>query len=127
MSTGARPRLSSLLPALLIAIIAVGAALGGHVSSAVGAAEEPDVYRTVLPNGMRAIVRERPGTDVVAISVATRGGSRDERAETVEQRITKLHQDLKITPDQETKWNEVAQDMRENAAAMDKLIAATRT
>ena len=32
---------------------------------------------------MRAIVRERPGTDVVAISVATRGGSRDERTETV--------------------------------------------
>jgi predicted Zn-dependent peptidase len=57
--------------------------MGGSVSSAVGAAEEPDVFRTVLPNGMRAIVRERPGTEVVAISVATRGGSRDERTETV--------------------------------------------
>ena len=44
---------------------------------------EPDVYRTVLPNGLRAIVRERPDTDVVAISVAIRGGSRDERRETV--------------------------------------------
>jgi predicted Zn-dependent peptidase len=57
--------------------------MGGSVSSAVGAPEEAEVYRTVLPNGMRAIVRERPGSDVVAISVATRGGSRDERTETV--------------------------------------------
>src|SRR4029079_17895095 len=57
--------------------------LGGTVSSAAGAPEEADVYRTVLPNGMRAIVRERPGTEVVAISVATRGGSRHERRETV--------------------------------------------
>jgi len=45
--------------------------------------DEPDVYRTVLPNGLRAVVRERPGSDVVAISVGIRGGSRDERRETV--------------------------------------------
>ncbi len=50
----------------------------------------------------------------------------DERAETVEQRITKLHQDLKIAPDQETKWNDVAQAMRDNAANMEKLVAEKR-
>ena len=49
------------------------------------------------------------------------------KGETVEQRITDLHAALKITPDQEAKWNGVAQAMRENAAAMDKLVAATRT
>jgi hypothetical protein len=49
------------------------------------------------------------------------------KGETVEQRITALHAALKITPDQEAKWKDVAQDMRENAAAMDKLIAETRT
>ena len=48
------------------------------------------------------------------------------KGETVEQRITDLHAALKITPDQEAKWKEVAQDMRENAAAMDKLVAETR-
>ena len=37
-----------------------------------------------------------------------------------------LHAALKITPDQEAKWKEVAQDMRENAAAMDKLVAESR-
>ena len=37
----------------------------------------------MLPNGLRAIIRERPGSEVIALSVAIRGGSRDERAETV--------------------------------------------
>jgi periplasmic protein CpxP/Spy len=54
-------------------------------------------------------------------------GATESKGETVEQRIANLHAALKITPDQEAKWNEVAQDMRENAAAMDKLIAETRT
>ena len=53
------------------------------MTSAAQSAVEPDVFRSVLPNGLRAIVRERPGTDVVAISVSARGGSRDERRETV--------------------------------------------
>jgi len=49
------------------------------------------------------------------------------KGDTVEQRITALHTAMKITPEQETKWNGVAQAMRENAAQMDKLVAATRT
>jgi hypothetical protein len=44
------------------------------------------------------------------------------KPETVEQRITALKVALKITPDQESKWEGVAKAMRENAAAMDKLI-----
>jgi periplasmic protein CpxP/Spy len=48
------------------------------------------------------------------------------KAETVEQRIDSLHTALKITPDEESKWNDVAQAMRDNAAAMQKL-AAERT
>jgi protein CpxP len=54
-------------------------------------------------------------------------GATESKGETVEQRITNLHAALKITPAQEAQWNGVAQDMRENAAAMDKLIAETRT
>jgi protein CpxP len=49
-----------------------------------------------------------------------------ERADTVEQRITTLHSELKITPDQESKWNGVAQAMRDNAANMEKLVAEKR-
>ncbi len=48
------------------------------------------------------------------------------KTETVEQRITALHEALKITPEQEPKWQAVAKVMRENAAAMDKLVAETQ-
>jgi hypothetical protein len=48
------------------------------------------------------------------------------KPETVEQRITQLKVALKITPDQESKWNAVAQAMRDNAASMEKLIATKR-
>jgi len=51
----------------------------------------------------------------------------DTKGETVEQRITALHASLQITADEEKTWNGVAQAMRENAAAMDKLIATNRT
>jgi hypothetical protein len=53
-------------------------------------------------------------------------GATESKGKTVEQRITNLHAALKITPDQEAKWKEVAQDMRENATAMDKLVAESR-
>jgi protein CpxP len=43
--------------------------------------------------------------------------------ETVEQRITTLHESLKITPAEETQWDGVAKAMRGNAADMDKLVA----
>jgi periplasmic protein CpxP/Spy len=49
------------------------------------------------------------------------------RRETVEQRITTLHASLKITSDEETSWNGVVKAMRENAAAMDKLVAEKST
>ena len=54
-------------------------------------------------------------------------GATEAKAETVEQRITNLHTALKITPDEETNWNGVAQAMRENAAAMQKLSAERTT
>ena len=50
--------------------------------------------------------------------------SADAQTETVEQRITNLHAELKITASEEALWNNVAQAMRQNAAAMEKLAAA---
>jgi predicted Zn-dependent peptidase len=78
-----RPRPMLVLCVVAVLAVVLAATLGGTVSPAVGSAEEPDVFRTVLPNGLRAVVRERPGSGVVAISVGIRGGSRDERRETV--------------------------------------------
>ena len=48
------------------------------------------------------------------------------KGETVEQRIATLHAALKITPDEDAKWNAVAQAMRENASNMDQLVAEGR-
>ena len=45
------------------------------------------------------------------------------KPESIEQRITNLHTALKITPDQEPKWKNVAQSMRDNSTAMQKLSA----
>ena len=48
------------------------------------------------------------------------------KGETVEQRISNLHAALKITPDEDAKWNAVAPAMRENASNTDQLIAEDR-
>jgi periplasmic protein CpxP/Spy len=49
------------------------------------------------------------------------------KGETVEQRVTDLHAALAITADEESLWSNVAQAMRENAAAMQKLTAEKST
>ncbi len=49
----------------------------------------------------------------------------ERRAEPVEQRIAELHAALKITPAEEPAWEGVAQTMRDNAAAMRKLVTDT--
>lgn len=45
----------------------------------------------------------------------------ERRAETVEHRIAALHAALKITAEEEPAWQAVAQTMRDNAAALNKL------
>jgi protein CpxP len=44
----------------------------------------------------------------------------------VETRIKTLHDELKITPDQEDQWNTVAQTMRSNEATMEPLYEARK-
>ena len=75
---------------------------------------------TMLATPLTAALAQTPAPMKQAAAEATKG-------ETVEQRITALHAAMKITADQETKWNGVAQAMRENATNMDKLVASTRT
>jgi hypothetical protein len=48
------------------------------------------------------------------------------KPETVEERIGDLHRSLEITPAEDAKWNSVAQAMRVNAAAMEKLTTTAR-
>jgi hypothetical protein len=73
-----------------------------------------------VTQGAFQLAQAAPQKHAAASATATKG-------ETVEQRITDLHAALKITPEQDKQWNSVAQAMRENAAAMDKLVASKRT
>jgi protein CpxP len=77
---------------------------------------------TMLATPLTAALAQSPAPNTVAATGAT-----ETKGETVEQRITTLHASLNITPAEETQWNGVAQAMRENAAAMDKLVATNRT
>jgi hypothetical protein len=45
------------------------------------------------------------------------------KAETIDERIATLHAELMITPDEETNWRAVADTMRANDMAMQKLMA----
>ena len=51
---------------------------------------------------------------------------RPSRSERVDERIAKLHQELQITPEQETPWNALAQAMRDHAKLMEDAIAQRR-
>ncbi len=86
-----------------------------------------------LPSGARAdagtgkpiqLAQAAPQPSTAATSDAGAGAT-DATAETLDQRITTLYTALKITRDQDAKWQAVAQAMRQNAAAMEKLIAET--
>lgn len=66
------------LPKLAAILVAVVLLLPG----ALAASEAPAVRRQVLTNGMRVVVRENRGADVVAVSLQVPGGSRYETAET---------------------------------------------
>ncbi len=67
------------------------------------------------------------GSPVQLVQNAPAKDATSNRGETLEERITNLHATLKITPDEDSKWNAVAQAMRENASKMDKLAADKRT
>jgi protein CpxP len=99
----------------LLRTVAIAALLGTTmlVSPLAGA-------RAESPSGHPAQLAQDPAksSDAKAATEA--------KGETVEARITKLHADLKITADQQAKWDGVAKTMRDNAAAMDKLVAAKR-
>jgi predicted Zn-dependent peptidase len=60
------------------------------------------VFLDTLPNGLRVMVKERPATEVAAISVGIRGGSRDEEPATVGAAHFMEHMYFQGTPDRPT-------------------------
>src|ERR1700741_4780439 len=61
-----------------------------------------------------------------AMSAASTTDKSARREERVEQRISYLHQQLKITPQQESQWNAFADVMRGNGQTMAKLFEERR-
>jgi protein CpxP len=102
------------MPAPFVRSVAIAALMGATVLALPLTAARPDTLAD-------APIQLAQAAQSPAAKEAT-----ETKGETVEQRITDLHAALKITADQEANWNGVAQDMRENAAAMDKLVAETR-
>ena len=76
---------------------------------------------TFLAGSLGPVAAQTPAQKPPAAAAAT-----SSKPETVEQRITTLKTALKITPDLEPKWNNVAQAMRDNASKMEKLVATKR-
>jgi predicted Zn-dependent peptidase len=70
--------------------------------SAAGTPAEPGLFSHTLPNGLLVLVRERPSTEVAAISVGIRGGSRDEEPETVGAAHFMEHMYFQGTPTRES-------------------------
>ena len=82
---------------------------------------------TILASPLTAARADTTTSRPIQLAQAQPGAAPAEtKMETVEQRIADLHAALKITPAEEALWKGVAEDMRENAAAMDKLVAATK-
>lgn len=86
--------------------------------------------RALLPRvGMRSTIENKIGIRlgtammigalVLALpGVGSAKGNGGSRGQDVETRIAALHKELRITPEQESTWNDVAQAMRENARRM---------
>ena len=97
--------------------VAIAALMGATMLASPLTAARADTATNAAIQMAQAVVPQTPAAE----------GAVQSKGETVEQRITNLHTALKITPDEDSKWNSVAQAMRENASNMDKLVAANRT
>lgn len=99
----------------------MGTALIASPTAPTQAAGMPTLLAQTSPQPGAAVT---PGTGHKPPAAAA---ATSQRPQTVEQRITQLHQELQITPNEESKWNDVAKAMRENASNMEKLVAKKRT
>lgn len=71
-----------------------------------------------------SVFAAEPGATGAAPSMPSKStASAETKASGVEQQITQLHSQLKVTSEQESKWNSVAQAMRDSAANMQKMMA----
>ena len=89
---------------MVVIMLASGALSDGGQAMAAPqpAPDEAGLFSQRLPNGLLVLVRERPSTEVAAISVGIRGGSRDEEPETVGAAHFMEHMHFQGTPTRAT-------------------------
>lgn len=98
-----------------ILTFAAAAAIGSGLAwSPLALAQSSTTQPATPPNASSSAPMHEPS--VGAQQVKPRGDAQ------VEARITQLHKELKITQDQESDWNALAQDMRDNAQQMSSLL-----
>jgi len=124
------------LPAPFVRSVAIAALMGATMlASPLTAARAESATHAPIQLAQTAAPKDHPEGGPTGTYEDAQGGVKDQaametaetKAETVDQRITSLHSALQITPAEESKWNRVAQSMRENAAAMQKLVAEKTT
>jgi periplasmic protein CpxP/Spy len=94
--------------------VAIAALLGATMLASPLTAAHADSTTTAPIQLAQAATPQTPAVSSAATEM---------KGETVEERITTLHTDLQITPAEEADWKSVAQTMRGNDAAMQKLVA----
>jgi periplasmic protein CpxP/Spy len=114
--------------AVAIAALMGATVLAGSLSAANAATVTPAPVQLAQATAPQApAAPQTPATQTQAAPQAApqdnAAAKAEEKAETVEQRITDLHAALQITSQEESKWTRVAQVMRDNAAAMQKLAS----
>src|ERR1700722_7181862 len=112
------------MPAQITRSIAIAALMGATIlASPLSPARAAGVTNTAIQLAQATSPAAPPAaTSTPAASPTPAPAVRAQaQAETVEQRIDSLHTQLQITPQEETKWKAVAQTMRDNPAAMQKL------
>lgn len=115
--------------AVAVAALLGGTMLAGSLGVARAAPPAPSQFAqattTTQPPGA-AQTQTAPGSQTQTTPGSQQENSAanaQQKADTIEQRINDLHAALQITPQEEPKWDHVAKVMRDNASAMDKLVA----
>ena len=112
-----------------ILAVAAAAAIGSGLAWSPLALAQSGTTSPSAPPSASSAAPSTPGTAAPNAHTATAPSASTQAAKPrsdaqVEAHITQLHKELKITKDQESDWNALAQDMRDNARAMSSEIEA---
>ena len=106
-----------------ILAVAAAAAIGSGLAwSPLALAQSSTTTPTAPPSASSTAPASSTNTHRATAPSASTQAAKPRSDAQVEARITQLHKELKITNDQESDWNTLAQDMRDNARAMSSEI-----